>query len=192
MTGRVQSIRSNVSGTRPTGRQPGELYVNWADGQIGSVNSVGGAQDLVAVRFFNTAATYVVGDFVVQAGALYAAKGAITAGAFNATQWTKLLVAADVPAALPIASTTVLGAVKVDGTSITASGSGVLTVPSTAVQAMNDNRIINGDFRIDQRGIASGAGGAANNVYTVDRWYYAKDLRQIRELGNVAGQGGNA
>ena len=36
MTGRVQSIRSNVSGNRPTGRQPGELYVNWADGQIGS------------------------------------------------------------------------------------------------------------------------------------------------------------
>jgi hypothetical protein len=35
--------------------------------------------------------------------------------------------------------------------------------------AMNDNRIINGDMRIDQRN--NGAGGTANG-YTVDRWAY--------------------
>ena len=34
-----------------------------------------------------------------------------------------------------------------------------------------DNRIINGDMRIDQRGIASGAGGTALG-YTVDRWQF--------------------
>ena len=34
--------------------------------------------------------------------------------------------------------------------------------------AMNDNRIINGDMRIDQRN--GGASGTANSSYTVDRW----------------------
>lgn len=37
--------------------------------------------------------------------------------------------------------------------------------------AMNDNRIINGDMRIDQRN--NGASGTANNTYTIDRWYYS-------------------
>ena len=38
-------------------------------------------------------------------------------------------------------------------------------------QFSNANRIINGDMRIDQRGVASGAGGTAAG-YTVDRWRY--------------------
>ena len=42
--------------------------------------------------------------------------------------------------------------------------------PQTPI-AMNDNRIINGDMRIDQRN--NGASGTANNGYTVDRWQYA-------------------
>jgi hypothetical protein len=37
--------------------------------------------------------------------------------------------------------------------------------------AMNDNRLINGDMRVDQRN--NGASGTAYNVYTVDRWQYA-------------------
>ena len=36
--------------------------------------------------------------------------------------------------------------------------------------AIGDNRIINGDMRIDQRN--GGASGTAVNAYTVDRWYY--------------------
>ena len=152
---------------------PGEMWTTFPDLQFGVIDASRNAQKLIAVRYFSTSANYATGDFVVQAGALYAAKGAITAGAFNATQWTKLLVAADVPAALPIASTTVLGAVKVDGTSITASGSGVLTVPSTAVQAMNDNRVLNGDMRIDQRN--GGASGTAAG-YTTDRWQFASNF----------------
>ena len=35
---------------------------------------------------------------------------------------------------------------------------------------MNDNRIINGDMRIDQRNAS--AGGTATNVYTCDRWQF--------------------
>lgn len=52
---------------------------------------------------------------------------------------------------------------------------GVKWVPNgsstpVVVQAMNDNRIINGDMRIDQRN--NGVAGTAVNVYTVDRWYF--------------------
>jgi hypothetical protein len=36
-----------------------------------------------------------------------------------------------------------------------------------------DNRLINGDMRIDQRN--NGAAGTANNVYTVDRWTYSSN-----------------
>jgi hypothetical protein len=50
--------------------------------------------------------------------------------------------------------------------------SGVVTIPSLAApQAIGDNRIINGDMRIDQRN--AGASGTAINAYTVDRWLYA-------------------
>ena len=38
----------------------------------------------------------------------------------------------------------------------------------TVVPGINDNRIINGDMRIDQRN--SGASGTAN-AYTADRWF---------------------
>ena len=48
---------------------------------------------------------------------------------------------------------------------------GQVTVPSLAApQAIGDNRIINGDMRIDQR--HNGASGSAVNAYTVDRWIY--------------------
>jgi hypothetical protein len=43
-----------------------------------------------------------------------------------------------------------------------------ITAATAAV--MGDNRIINGDMRIDQRN--NGVSGTANNVYTVDRWGY--------------------
>ena len=36
---------------------------------------------------------------------------------------------------------------------------------------IGDNRIINGDMRIDQRGVASAGNGTASG-YTVDRWAY--------------------
>ena len=90
MTNRVQTIRSNVSGGRPTGRPPGELYVNWADGQIGAINSTNAAQDLIPVRFFSTTANYVVGDFVVQTGQLYRAVAPSTLGAFKPANWNQI------------------------------------------------------------------------------------------------------
>jgi hypothetical protein len=41
----------------------------------------------------------------------------------------------------------------------------------TAPQVIGDNRIINGDMRIDQRGVASSGGGTVAG-YTVDRWQF--------------------
>jgi hypothetical protein len=83
----------------------------------------------------------------------------------NTTQWVPTTNAASLP---PPASTTVLGSVKVDGTSIKAASDGTI---STVLVPMGDNRIINGDFRIDQRW-----GGASstnpNPGYTVDRWWF--------------------
>ena len=81
----------------------------------------------------------------------------------NSTQW---VIAVNATASLLPASTTVLGGVKVDGTTIQAAGDGTI---STTVVPMGDNRIINGDMRIDQRN--NGASGTANG-YTVDRWNY--------------------
>ena len=71
------------------------------------------------------------------------------------------------PYVLPPASTTVLGGVKVDGTTIKAAVDGTI---STVFVPINDNRIINGDMRIDQRN--NGASGTVSGVYTVDRWQY--------------------
>jgi hypothetical protein len=88
MPNQVQTLKSNVSGNRPSGRLPGELYVNWADSQLGAVNSTNNPQDLIGVRFFSATANYNIGDFIVEGGQLYRAAQAITAGAFNATQWT--------------------------------------------------------------------------------------------------------
>jgi hypothetical protein len=72
-------------------------------------------------------------------------------------------------ASLPPASTTVLGGVKVDGTTITAAGDGTISAVATGGGAIGDNRIINGDMRIDQRN--NGASGTVPG-YTVDRWTY--------------------
>ena len=90
MTGRVQSLRSSVAGNRPTGRQPGELYVNWPDAQLGVINALSAAQDLIAVRFFSALTSYNIGDYVVQAGKLYTANVAVSPGAFNPVAWTAL------------------------------------------------------------------------------------------------------
>ena len=81
----------------------------------------------------------------------------------NSSQW---VIAVNSGALLAPASTTVLGGVKVDGTTIKAAADGTI---STVVVPLGDNRIINGDMRIDQRN--NGASGTANGS-TVDRWKF--------------------
>ena len=70
----------------------------------------------------------------------------------NSSQW---VIAVNAGAFLQPASTTVLGGVKVDGTTIKAAVDGTISAPIF----MGDNRIINGDMRIDQRN--NGASGTA-------------------------------
>ena len=214
MTGRVQSLRSSVAGSRPTGRQPGELYVNWADNQLGVINASSAAQDLIAVRFFSAAASYNVGDFAIQAGQLYRCVTAVGPSSFtpanwaqiggsvgigdnspsnpqpgtlwwdsvggqlyvwfvdaNSSQWVVANNAASVLASgyLPLSGGTLTGPLTLPGNPTTP----LQSVPKQYVDslpvAMNDNRIINGDMRWDQRNNgASGTGGG----YTVDRWLY--------------------
>ena len=195
------------------------------------------------MRFFSATANYAVGDFVIQAGVLYAAKVAITAGAFNATQWTQiaaatdangpylaiaggtltgaLVLAADPGAALgaatkqyvdgkvtaapylPIAGGTLTGKLTLAGPPSAAldaatkayvdSGAfvpiaggtmtgdlilnrdaqvplGAATLEQVNARGAGDNRLINGDMRIDARN--NGASGTATGVYTVDRWLW--------------------
>jgi hypothetical protein len=106
---RVQTLRSSTKGQRPAGgsREPGELYVNFPDRQIGVVNVSGSPEDLVPVRFFSTATDYVAGDYVFQAGNVWRARTTILAGAFNSAQWDK---GASTPADLLAALVTVDGA----------------------------------------------------------------------------------
>ena len=257
MTTRVQTLRSSNTGAVPAAgtRTPGELWTNFPDLQLGVIDASKNAQKLVAVRYFSTTANYAVGDFVIQAGVLYVAKSAVTAGAFNATQWTQiaastdangpylaiaggtltgaLVLAADPGAALgaatkqyvdgkvtaapflPLAGGTLTGPVVLSGPPTiplhaatkayvdsgaflplaggTMTGPIVLAAdPAAALQpatkqyvdakpaAMNDNRIINGDMRIDQRN--NGSSGTTVG-YTCDRWsYYGSQPSKISWL----------
>jgi hypothetical protein len=211
MTGRVQTLRSNVAGNRPTGRQPGELYVNWADGQFGVISSAGAPQDLIAVTFYSTTASYAVGQFVIQAGQLYRCTVANAPGAFNPAQWSQIggsVSVGDVAptnpqpgtlwwdsvggqmyvwyvdpntaqwvvtnngtsaAYLPLAGGTLTGPLTLAGNPVNPLDASPKQYIDALPVAMNDNRIINGDMRIDQRN--NGAAGTAIG-YTVDRWVY--------------------
>ena len=260
MTNRVQIFRTPTTGVAPAAgtRLSGELWVNLADFQLGVIDAAKNAQKLVAVRYFSAAAAYVAGDFVIQAGALYAAKGAVPAGAFNAAQWTQigaatdaggpylalaggtltgaLTLAADPGAALgaatkqyvdgkvsaapflPLAGGTMLAPIVlsgpptlplqaatkayVDAGAFVPIGGGTMTgdlilnrdaqlpLGATTKQQVDargpgDNRLINGDMRIDQRN--NGATGTANGVYTVDRWKYNATQASKGTWGRASG-----
>ena len=244
MTTRQQVLRSSTPGQTPAAgtRQPGELWITFPDRQLGYIDASRNAQPVVAVRFFSTLANYVAGDFVIQAGGLYAAKGAVAAGAFNPSQWTKvaaatdaggpylpiaggtltgaLVLAADPGAALgaatkqyvdgkvtaapflPIAGGTLTGPVTLSGPPTiplhaatkayvdagafvpiaggTMTGDlvlnrdpvvalGAATKQSVDARGAGDNRIVNGNFAVNQRGQVSGT-ALATTVYGHDRW----------------------
>jgi len=89
---------SNPSTPFPNPIEPGEIAVNTANRQIavGDAGAATGAPlQLIALRFFSTQAAYVANDMVVQAGVVYRAKGTISPGAFNPTQWDMLTGAVD-------------------------------------------------------------------------------------------------
>ena len=92
MTDRIQILRSSVTGVRPGAgtRQPGELFVNFADKQLGVINASQAPLDLVAVPFFSTLADYATDDIVRNGKDLLRARGAITAGTFNIAEWESI------------------------------------------------------------------------------------------------------
>lgn len=96
MVGRVQTARSSVQGNRPAAgsRQPGELYVNFPENQLGVINASQAPQDLLAITMFSTSATYPVGAYVMQGGVIYRCTTAVTSpGAFNPASWARDYVA---------------------------------------------------------------------------------------------------
>ena len=129
--------------------------MTFPDRQLGYIDASKTAQKAIAVRFFSTSANYGAGDFVVQAGGIWVAKSAVTAGAFNPTQWSELAYLTDIPAiyVLPIASTSVLGGVKVDGITVKADASGVLTSAGlVTVSATAPSPVQNGALWYDLNG----------------------------------------
>lgn len=92
MSNILQALRTPVTGRAPAAasRQPGELWVNFPDMQMGVIDASQNPQKLVAVRYFSTAAAYAAGEFVVQAGGLWVAKASVPAGAFVPSQWNQL------------------------------------------------------------------------------------------------------
>ena len=82
--------------------------------------------------------------------------------------------------ALPPASTTVLGGVKVDGTTITATGAGVISAAG-AIPSANPNRLDNGDMWVDQHN--GGASVLGSNAVITDRWWFGASKANKVTLG---------
>ena len=96
---RTQVSRSSVTQQRPIPgtRDPGELYVNFADQQLGFINAAKAATDLLAIRFFSTAANYMMGDLVIYEAKVYRAKVVVPPGPFDVDDWDIVGAVADAP-----------------------------------------------------------------------------------------------
>lgn len=108
MVNRVQTLRSSTPGNRPTGQSPGVLWVTFPDNAFGVVNTSNAAVDLLAIRFFSSLASYVIGDYVKQGVLVYRAIANNGPGAFNASNWSQLQTAADTTF-VPLAGGTMTG-----------------------------------------------------------------------------------
>ena len=186
MTNRVQSLRSSIAGNRPTGRLPGELYVNLADAQLGVINAGSTAQDLLPVRIFQVSANYNIGDHVLQGGFLWRAIATVAAGSFNSTQWQQII-----PNALPLSGGTMTGDLILNRDPVATLQAATKHYVDNAViggVVTNPNRLINGDMRISQRWGAASNSVSASGLYTVDRWR----ADQVNTgVGNLLGVGQN-
>jgi hypothetical protein len=129
------------------------------------VNASNAAQDLIGVRYFSTTANYAVGDHVIQGGQIYRANQAVTAGAFNASQWTGFL---------PLSGGTLTGQMT-----ITAAGTGAqLNVNSTTGTSATFGLR---KFASGQANNINGYTGAPGNL----RWQMALGDSTAEGTGNV-------
>lgn len=91
MSVKQKILRSSALGARPAAgtRQPGELYINFADNQLGVIDTAQDPQDLLAIRYFSTETSYEVNDVVIYEvdGKLYQAIVPNGPGPFVPTDW---------------------------------------------------------------------------------------------------------
>jgi len=91
MTSQYRHRRTSNPATPAPTLEPGEIAVNTANRQLhlgdAASATLGTPKALLAIRFFDTAAIYAIGDLVIQAGKGYRAIVANGPGAFNITQW---------------------------------------------------------------------------------------------------------
>ena len=145
MTNRIQTLRSSTPGARPVGRQPGELYVNWPDLQLGVVDSTSTPVDLIAVRYFSTLTSYAIGEFIVQAGQLYRALQAVAPGPFNPAQWTANLMAGDpISGYLPLVGGSLTGGLFFAGTPVNRFIAGMAGTNARWLISVGDNAVESG------------------------------------------------
>jgi hypothetical protein len=78
---------SNAAAPFASPLEKGEIAVNTANRQVAVGDPAGQPLALIAVRYFDAKAQYVLNDFVVYAGKIYLAQGAIAPGSFNPAQW---------------------------------------------------------------------------------------------------------
>lgn len=89
MANRVQTIRYYTTLQRPPVTEfSGELYVNFADLQIGVLDTSKSPVDFVAIRYYSQLAKYVAGDFAVYNGALYRCIQDTVVGPFDGVRWS--------------------------------------------------------------------------------------------------------
>jgi hypothetical protein len=122
MTSQYRHRRLSVAATPfPSPIEPGEIAVNTANRQlaVGDANSgsLGSALVLLAVRLFDARGIYAVGDYVVQAGAMYRCKTAHGPAAFNLANFDRVR---DLGTAISAAEVTVMPAGTIGSTNVQA------------------------------------------------------------------------
>ena len=90
MASQIQTYSSEVVGQRPliATRDPGELYTNVAERQIGVIDLAGDAIDLVGIPFHSEENVYAIGDLMVQGTEIWRATQANGPGVFDSVDWS--------------------------------------------------------------------------------------------------------
>jgi surface protein len=105
VSNKFKVLRSDTKGVRPATGQAGELYVNFADKQIGVFDTTGNPVDLIPLRTFSTLTDYALNDMVQSGDGLWRANAVIPAGAWDATLWTRIDGAGNAIVSTPPAGT---------------------------------------------------------------------------------------
>src|SRR5262245_59653048 len=169
--------RSTNPGTAFPALQAGEIATNIPNRQLAVGDTSGTALLLLAVRYFDAAAQYAIGDYVVQGGQLYRAKVAVSPGAFNAANWDALA-----PADVTKSYVDTQDALRVAKAGDTMTGNLTVTKPGGVPQLRVDGDTNHSEIILD-----SGTGMVANL-----RFHRNDVLRWIAQMNSAAEGGSNA